>query len=93
MTTKADGEKQLRDSMCDFWYENGREDHHKERDGHCAICVADIDRAKSEEREKIKMLIIEECNVARSEGEKTSRLTSLWNKIDAKLAGEDVATD
>lgn len=30
---------------------------------------------------EIDLLIAEECNIARSEGEKTSRLTSLFNKI------------
>lgn len=33
------------------------------------------------QREIIKTLIVKEINIARSEGEKTSRLTSLYNKV------------
>ncbi len=32
-------------------------------------------------KQEILMLIVEEANIARSENEKTSRLTALWNKI------------
>ena len=36
---------------------------------------------REQERERIKDLIVKEINIARSENEKTSRLTSLYNKI------------
>ena len=35
-------------------------------------------------RDKVKMLIVDEINTARSENEKTSRLTSLYNKFVSK---------
>lgn len=40
-----------------------------------------LEKALSSERQKVKDLIVKEINIARSEGEKTSRLTSLYNKL------------
>ena len=46
------------------------------------------EKARQESRKEviaqIKTLIVKEINIARTEGEKTSRLTSLYNKIGKK---------
>jgi len=42
-----------------------------------------VTEAVAERNEEIKDLIVKEINIARSEGEKTSRLTSLYNMIDS----------
>ena len=40
-----------------------------------------IEKALIDYRDEIKMLIVKETNIASQEGEKTSRLTSLYNLI------------
>jgi len=40
-----------------------------------------IEQSLIDYRDEIKMLIVKETNIARQEGEKTSRLTSLYNLI------------
>ena len=44
-----------------------------------------IESIRKQEQERIKDLIVKEINIARSENEKTSRLTSLWNRINKSL--------
>lgn len=44
----------------------------------------EISKAVEAERERIKLLVVDEINIAHSESQKTSRLTSLYNKIDTK---------
>ena len=40
-----------------------------------------IEQSLIDYRDEIKMLIVKEANIAMQEGEKTSRLTSLYNLI------------
>jgi len=42
-----------------------------------------VTEAVSKRNEEVKDLIVKEANIARSEGEKTSRLTSLYNMVDS----------
>ena len=46
-----------------------------------SFIASEISLAVQEERERIHDLITKEINIARSENESTSRLTSLWVKV------------
>lgn len=48
-------------------------------------------RAQRQMLKQIQVLIAEECNTARQEGQPTSRLTSLANKIYSTVKDENLA--
>lgn len=69
------------------WYESIKQAHNT-ADGYCCACDYDIavmkdkiSQAKEEMKKDIQKLIAEEMLICHQTGEKTSRLTSLANKI------------
>ena len=62
--------------------------NHTTQDNYCCACEYDIavfenllSQIRQETIEKIKEFIVAEINIARTEGDKTSRLTSLFMRI------------
>ena len=64
------------------WYNHLKEMGHRSLEEFLGFISQEIENAKKEERENFRGLINDEILIAHKEGTATSRLTSLWMRLD-----------